>query len=97
MKVSENYNEAISKLQAAISKVECWTQKQKIKINENKFVHVDFTNQKLTYKQLFINNNVIPHENTAKYLGMTPDAKFRWKVHVKKKIEELGLKYHKMT
>jgi hypothetical protein len=27
---------------------------------------------------------------------MTPDAKLRWKAHVKKKREELGLKYKKL-
>jgi len=32
----------------------------------------------------------------AKYLGMTLDAKFRWKVHVKTKREELGIKYRQM-
>jgi len=31
--------------------------------------------------------------HTAKYLGMTQDAKLHWKVHVKNKGEELGLKY----
>jgi len=31
----------------------------------------------------------------AKYLGMT-DAKLRWKVHVKTKREELGIKYRQM-
>jgi len=38
-----------------------------------------------------INGKVTPHSNTAKYLGMTLDAKLCWKAHAKKKREELGL------
>jgi len=43
-----------------------------------------------------MNGKTIPHSQTAKYLGMTPDAKLQWKGHVKKKREELGLKYKHM-
>jgi hypothetical protein len=43
-----------------------------------------------------MNGKTIPHSQTAKYLGMTLDAKLRWKVHVKKKREELGIKYKQM-
>jgi len=43
-----------------------------------------------------INDKIIPHPKIEKYLGMTMDAKLRWKAHVKKKREELGLKYKKM-
>jgi hypothetical protein len=42
---------------------------------------------------IIINGKNTPHSQTAKYLGMTLDAKLRWKVHVKKKREETGLKY----
>jgi hypothetical protein len=43
-----------------------------------------------------MNGKTVPHSQTAKYLGMMPEAKLRWKVHVKKKLEELGLKYRQM-
>lgn len=39
---------------------------------------------------------IIPYGNTVKYLGMTLDAKLKWKEHVKKKKEELNIKYRKM-
>jgi hypothetical protein len=38
----------------------------------------------------------IPYSQTAKYLGMSMDAKLRRKVRVKEKREELGLKYKHM-
>jgi hypothetical protein len=43
-----------------------------------------------------MNGKTIPHSLTVKYLGMTLDAKLCWKVHVKKKREELDLKYRSM-
>jgi hypothetical protein len=46
---------------------------------------MNFTNRKLGYIQVPINGNQIPHSNTAKYLGMTLDAKLRLKEQVKKK------------
>jgi hypothetical protein len=38
-------------------------------------------------------SHTIPHSQTARYLGMALNAKLSWKVHVKKKREELCLKY----
>jgi hypothetical protein len=43
-----------------------------------------------------MNGKIIPHSQTIKYLGMTLDAKLRWKMQVKKKREELGLKYRQI-
>jgi hypothetical protein len=36
------------------------------------------------------------HMPTAKYLGMTLDAKLRWKEHIKKKRDGLNIKFTKM-
>ena len=56
------------------------------------------TSYSLRYKHIpiTINSKIIPHSNTAKYLEVTLDAKLHWKAHVKKKREEIGLKYKKM-
>ena len=43
----------------------------------------------------FLNNKQNPYSNSAKYLGITLDAKLRWRAHVKKKREELEIKYKK--
>jgi hypothetical protein len=53
------------------------------------------SNKRIEHKPIHISHQVVPCENTAKYLGMTLDAKLRWKMHVKKQ-EELTLKYRKM-
>lgn len=94
--VGRNNVETAERLQKSMIDIEKWTKKWKIQINETKSVHVNFTNKKIQYIPVSINNMQIPYSNSAKYLGMTLDAKLRWKVHVKKKREELGHKYRKM-
>lgn len=81
-------------LQTASNEIVKWTKQWRIKLNETKSVHVNFTNKLLKDPPtLDINGTVIPYENNAKYLGMTLDAKLRWKAHIRKKMEELGIKY----
>lgn len=96
MGVGATHAEAAEKVQVAISKIHDWTVQWRIKLNETKSVHVNFTNKKEEYHPIVINNKIIPYENTAKYLGMTLDAKLRWKAHVKKKKDELELRYKRM-
>jgi hypothetical protein len=45
---------------------------------------------------IFINGTKVPYANTAKYLGMTPDAKLQWKEHIKIKRDELNIKFGKL-
>lgn len=83
-------------LQQAINEIDTWTKRWRIKLNESKSVHINFMNKKEQYVPVTLNNSIIPHANTAKYLGMNLDAKLRWKEHIKKKREELNIKYRKM-
>jgi hypothetical protein len=94
--VGDSVEGATEKLQRAVNKVNNWTKKWLIKLNEAKLVHVYFTNKRCQHIPITINDKVIAHLNTVKYLGMMLDTKLRWKAHVKKKCKELGLKYKKM-
>ena len=66
-----------SRAQAPITKTQSWTRKWRIKLNETKSVHIDFTNKRIDHKPIHSNHRVVPYENTTKYLGMTLDAKLR--------------------
>jgi hypothetical protein len=67
-----------------------------MKLNESKSVHIDFTNKKIRQQPIFINGTNVPYANTAKYLGMTLVAKLQWKENIKKKRDELNIKFRKM-
>lgn len=92
--VGPSVKESTKKLQEASNNISKWTNKWKIKLNESKSVHVNFTNKNLVDPpQINLNGARVSIQNTAKYLGMTLDVKLRWKEHVKKKKIELENKY----
>ena len=64
-------------------------------MNLNWFI-LKFTNRHFEHIPVTVNNQKLPYAYTAKYLGMTLYAKLQWKAHVKKKQEELGLRYKNM-
>jgi len=68
-----------------MNQIQKWTKKWHIQLNESKSVHINFTNRRFEHVTGTINNQKVSYANTAKYLGMTLDAKLRWKAHVKKK------------
>jgi hypothetical protein len=88
--------ESTRKLQNALNIVNNWTKKWRITLNESKSTHINFTNRKIEYIPVRLNLQQIPYSDNAKYLGMTLDSKLRWKAHVKKKRQELNLKFRKM-
>ena len=75
--IGETIEESTNKLQSAVNKVVQWTSEWKIKLNESKSVHVDFTNKTVPCLPIYVNEIQVPYANTAKYLGMTLDAKLR--------------------
>jgi hypothetical protein len=94
--VGSSNEESTGKLQTAINQIQKWTKNWNIQLSESKSVHINFTNRHFEHIPVTINNQNVPYAKTAKYLGMTLDAKLRWKAHVKKKREELDLRYKKM-
>jgi hypothetical protein len=79
MAVGESIENSTKKLQSALNKIAIWTKKWRIKLNESKSVHIDFTNMRITQRPISINGTQITYANTAKYLGMTLDTQLRWK------------------
>jgi hypothetical protein len=92
MAIRETVESLIRKLQSAVKKVTIWTRKWRIKLNESKSVHIDFTNKKIRQQPIFINGTKVPYTNTANHLVLTLDAKLRWTEHIKKKRDELNIK-----
>jgi hypothetical protein len=66
MAIGDNNSESTQKLQMAITEVQRWTRKWRIKLNNTKSVHIDFTNQRVEHKPIYINHHAVPYENTAK-------------------------------
>jgi hypothetical protein len=97
MAIRETVDISTRKLQSAVNKVAIWTRKWRIKLNECKSVHIDFTNNKIKQQPIFIKGPRVPYANTAKYLGMTLGAKLRWKEHIKKNIFSFETRGQTMT
>lgn len=91
-----NIEEATHKLQKAVNTIHDWTKMWRIKLNETKSVHVNFTNRRINIIRIKIDSQDVPYSDSVKYLGMTLDARLNWKEHIKKKRDELNYKYRKM-
>lgn len=94
--VDDNIEDVTNKLQRTMNKLSSWTECWRIKLNETKSTHITFSYKRIVPYPVVVNNQILPHAKEVKYLGMTLDARLRWKAHVKKKREELGIKYRKL-
>lgn len=92
LSVNDSYDQAVTNLQTATDQVCEWAQSSKIKLNEEKSIRVDFSLRPCNYIPTAVNDKFIPRSDSARYLGMHLDRRLNWKVHVKKKRDELNLK-----
>jgi hypothetical protein len=63
MAIGETVDISTRKLQSVVNKVAIWTRKWRMKLNESKSVHIDFTNIKIKQQPIFINGTV-PYANS---------------------------------
>jgi hypothetical protein len=87
-----NPTTASMNIQAHLRKIEHWTRKWRLKINETKSAHIAFTLRKETCPPVHINQAIIPQTETVKYLGLHFDKRLTWGEHVTKTSKLLDLK-----
>jgi hypothetical protein len=63
------------KLQTAISKIDDWTKKWRIEINQSKSTHITFTVHNRTCPTMQMGGVDLPQQNEMKYLGMQLDRR----------------------
>jgi len=85
----EKYETAVNQLQKAVDKVSKWANRWKIQMNATKSVRVDFALRPHPVAPIVINNEEIPTQPHARYLGVHLDSRLTWKVHIAKKKEEI--------
>jgi hypothetical protein len=77
-------------LQDHLHKIEIWFRKWKMKINEKKSSHITFSFRQRQCPPVYINQTIVPHAETVKYLGLHFDQRQTWKDHIVKKPQNTG-------
>lgn len=76
-------------LQNHLHELELWLKRWRIKANENKSAHVTFTLRRETCPPVKLNDETIPQEDNAKYLGIHLDRRLTWQKHIWTKRKQL--------
>jgi hypothetical protein len=69
-----------------------WFRKWKMKINKKKSSHITFSLRQGQCPPDYINQTIVPHAETVKYLGLHFDQRLTWKDHIVKKRKQLNHK-----
>lgn len=83
-------------LQGHINKIQSWLRIWRIKVNEQKSTHVTFTTKRDNCPPITLNNQQIPQDTKAKYLGIHLDRRMTWRRHIEAKKKQLNLKLKTM-
>ena len=89
----EEYSTAVTMLQQALTEIDIWTRRWKIRLNAGKTVRIDFTLRSAPYEPIAIGDTVVQKEESARYLGIHLDSKLNWRTHISKKRVELKLRF----
>jgi hypothetical protein len=92
MATHSNPTTASMNIQAHLRKIEHWTRKWRLKINETISAHITFTLRKKTCPPVHISQTIIPQTETVKYLGLHFDKRLTWRERVTKTKKHLNLK-----
>ena len=90
--IHENPQEASVLLQDHILDIERWLKQWRIKVNEQKCIHLTFTLRRESCPPILINNHIIPQQTEVKYLGLHLDRRLTWKKHIDTKLTQMKLK-----
>jgi hypothetical protein len=91
-----NQNIASEKLQTHLNAINTWMSKWKIQASASKSVHVTFTLNTGNCPSVQLGTETLPHSDVARYLGIYIDRKQTWKTHIKKKRDELNLRFRSL-
>lgn len=83
-------------LQENLNLLQNWLRIWRIKANEVKSTHITYTLRKGTCPPVSLNNQQLPQQECAKYLGMHLDRRLTWKTHIWKKRLQLAEKVRQM-
>ncbi|KAJ0183777.1 hypothetical protein K1T71_000200 [Dendrolimus kikuchii] len=93
---SKDLNSASEQLQKGLDEIWRWLNKWKIRASPSKSLHITFTLRKGDCPPVHLGENILPHSDRVKYLGMHLDRRLTWKYHAQTKRDEMNLKYKTM-
>ncbi len=91
-----DYDRAVKNLQRSLDQITNWMKKWKIKINSTKTVRVDFSLRNHGYTPVMIDEDPVPLQDNARYVGIHIDKWLNWKTHITKKGNELNIRFRSL-
>ena len=87
---------ATHRLQTALSDIQQWLTKWRMKANETKSTHVTFTLKRSSCPPAQLNSTYLTQPNDVKYLGIHLDRRLTWHKHITTKRKHLDLQLRKL-